>query len=682
MQPPLRSSMHHKYRAIVLNLSACCIALVGFSHAFGQVAPAPKSLPLPRQSLPPQSVTPQSVTPQAASQLQPSLPSQTAAVNPAAAPQVAAPQVAATTVAALESGRQLEQERRWQEAIQVYEKALKQDLRNKDLTERLQISRVHLDVNRRYSDRSFLETVERSTPADALEMYTDVLTKLEAYYVEPIDFYKLALHGTAYLEVALTERDFLATHLRNANAEAVENFRRQIHRAVFGKRIGSIDELKAVSAQVANLAQQNIGLHPTATLYEFVAGSVGMLDPYSALLTPGEYREIMSQIEGNLIGLGVELWAEGQELRIVDVFKGSPAAEAGLQAGHYILEVDGNPVVQIGGKKAADMLRGPEGSKVQLVISAGGDQSVALEIARKRVDIPSVSIAEMRDGNVGYVRITNFQKTTVHEVSVAMFQLSRAGMKSLVVDLRRNPGGLLDSAVELADEFLARGGIVSTRGRNGQENRNYTARAPGTWDIPLVVLIDGDSASASEIFAGAIRDHDRGYVVGQVSYGKGSVQGVFPNDRGIGGLRLTVSKFYSPSGAAISAKGITPHVIIPEETASAPQSLTSLRPPMNRALPNGNARTADGNGTIDGSGSSRLQGQKLVATLAPDGIAPEGLASDAIDANRVGNPTGIALTAQRPGYDSSETGAAPKQPADRTLEKGLELARDLAARGR
>jgi len=651
MQPPLRSSMHQKYRSIVFNLSACCIALVGFSHAFGQVAPAPKSLPVPVPST---------------SQSPSALPSQTV---------VPGQTVAATTVAALDTGRQLEQERRWQEAIQVYEKALKQDLRNKDLTERLQISRVHLDVNRRYSDRSFIETVERSTPADALEMYTDVLTKLEAYYVEPIDFYKLALHGTAYLEVALTEREFLATHLRNANAEGVENFRRQVHRAVFGKRIGSIDELKAVSAQVATLAQQNIGLHPTATLYEFVAGSVGMLDPYSALLTPGEYREIMSQIEGNLIGLGVELWAEGQELRIVDVFKGSPAAEAGLQGGHYILEVDGNPVAQIGGKKAADMLRGPEGSKVQLVISAGGDQSVALEIARKRVEIPSVSVSEMRDGNVGYIRITNFQKTTVHEVSVAMFQLSRAGMKSLVVDLRRNPGGLLDSAVELADEFLARGGIVSTRGRNGQENRNYTARAPGTWDIPLIVLIDGDSASASEIFAGAIRDHDRGYVVGQVSYGKGSVQGVFPNDRGIGGLRLTVSKFYSPSGAAISAKGITPHVLIPDEPANAPQSLTSLRPPMSRALPKGNTKT------IDGNDSSRLQGQKLVTSLTPEGIAPEHPASDAIDADRFGNQTGNSLTAQRPGFDNN-FGAVPKQPADRTLEKGLELARDLATRGR
>jgi carboxyl-terminal processing protease len=159
-----------------------------------------------------------------------------------------------------------------------------------------------------------------------------------------------------------------------------------------------------------------------------------------------------------------------------------------------------------------------------------------------------------------------------------MFQLSRDGMRSLVIDLRRNPGGLLESAVELADEFLSQGRIVSTRGRNGEENRNYAAKPQGTWDLPLVVLIDGDSASASEIFAGAIRDHNRGYVVGQVSFGKGSVQGVFHQERGQGGLRLTVSKFYSPSGTAISARGIVPHVLVPEDSTAAPQNLTSLRP--------------------------------------------------------------------------------------------------------
>jgi carboxyl-terminal processing protease len=535
----------------------------------------------------------------------------------------------------LRVGKALEQQKRWQEAIQHYEKSLKSLPLNKQITERMQISRVHLDVTRRYADRSFIESVERSTPAQALEVYQDVVSKLETYYVDTVDYSKLALYGTAFLEVALTERDFLQKHLSKTPSASTENFRRNVHRLVFGKRVSNSSELKGLVQLVASEAQVQIGLNPTATIFEFISGSVGLLDPYSSILTPGEYREIMSQIEGNLIGLGVELWAEGVELRIVDVFKGSPAAEAGLLPGHYILEVDGQSVVSVGAKRAADMLRGPENSRVKLVISSGGDQSVAIEVVRKRVEIPSVALSQMQDGQVGYIRITNFQKTTVGEVSRAMFDLSSRGMKSLVIDLRRNPGGLLESAVELADYFLLRGGIVSTRGRNTAENRNYTAHAAGTWDVPLVVLIDGDSASASEIFAGAIRDHERGYIVGQISYGKGSVQGVFPSDRGIGGLRLTVSRFYSPSGTAISQRGITPHVVVPEDPPASPSTLVALKPPVESGL----------------SGS---------------------------ESTSSGTETGTNLTAQRPVLQSAADPSPPGKP-DRVLDKGLEIARQIAS---
>lgn len=533
----------------------------------------------------------------------------------------------------LRVGKALEQQRRWQEAIQHYEKALKLLPLNKQITERMQISRVHLDVTRRYADRSFIESVERSTPAQSLEVYQDVVSKLETYYVDSIDYYKLALYGTAFLEVALTERDFIQKHLPNTPAASIENFRRNVHRLVFGKKVGNANDLKNLALLVASEAQEQIGLMPTATIFEFISGSVGLLDPYSSILTPGEYREIMSQIEGNLIGLGVELWAEGNELRIVDVFKGSPAAQAGLLPGHYILEVDGQTIVSIGAKRAADMLRGPENSSVKLVISSGGDQSVAIDVVRRRVEIPSVSSAEMRNGQIGYIRITNFQKTTVNEVSRALFDLSSQGMKSLVIDLRRNPGGLLESAVELADYFIVRGGIVSTRGRNTSENRNYTAHAAGTWDMPLVVLIDAESASASEIFAGAIRDHDRGYIVGQISYGKGSVQGVFPSERGIGGLRLTVSRFYSPSGTAISQRGITPHVMVPEEPDATPTTLVALKPPVEL-------------------------------------IPSEGIAGS--------TETGANLTAQRPVLQPASEPAAAGKP-DRVLEKGLEIAGQIGA---
>lgn len=473
----------------------------------------------------------------------------------------------------LESGRLLEQERRWHEAILHYERTVRKNADFRTAAERLQVCRVHHDVTRRYSDRSFLQAVDTSSVADALKVYSEVIAKLEVYYVDRIDYYKLALHGTAFLEVALTEPDFLGKHVRNSSREAVEEFRKNIHKSVFGRRITTAEELKQTATFVAKQAYDSLGLSSTAVIYEYIAGSIGLLDPYSALLTPGEYQEVMSGIEGNLIGLGIELWAEGTELRIVDVFRGGPAYFAGLSPKQHILKVDGVSVQDIGAKRAADMLRGPEGSSVQLQLRTIDDRMLDVKVERRKVDVPSVSIAEMADPSVGYIRITNFQKTTTNEVSKAMLSLSGQGMRSLIIDLRRNPGGLLDAAVELADLFLDSGTIVSTHGRNGQENHNFTAKRYGTWDIPLVVLIDEDSASASEIFAGAMHDHHRATIVGQTSYGKGSVQGVFHNENGNGGLRLTVSKFYSPNGTPISNNGVRPNVPVEIESTYEPRTL-------------------------------------------------------------------------------------------------------------
>ncbi|MEQ1826857.1 MAG: S41 family peptidase [Pirellula sp.] len=503
--------------------------------------------------------------------------SQSSLVSPVANGQVVTSNNRETSRSPLAEGKRLEQDRRWQEAIIHYEKSVKKDPSLRECSERLQICRVHYDVTRRYADRSFMQKVSTSSATEAFQVMTEVLAKLEVYYVEPIDYYKLALHGTAFLEVALTERDFLSMHLQNADGNAVEHFRKSIHKVVFGRKIQNLDEFKSTVAQVANIANQQIGLMPCAVIYEYIAGSVGLLDPYSALLTPGEYREVMSQIEGNLIGLGIELWAEGTELRIVDVFRGGPAQMAGMSAAQHILQVDGQLVERIGAKRAADLLRGIEGSKVRLVLRTLDDKTIDIEVERRRVEVPSVSVSEMVKPNVGYVKITNFQKTTASEVSRSMWTLSQEGMKSVIIDLRRNPGGLLDSAVELADQFLTRGIIVSTHGRNGHENHQFDAKPPA-WDIPLVVLIDGDSASASEIFAGAIHDHNRGTVVGTTSYGKGSVQGVFHNENGNGGLRLTVSKFFSPKGTPISARGVQPHVQVDEEPVDGGVEVSAFKP--------------------------------------------------------------------------------------------------------
>ena len=183
---------------------------------------------------------------------------------------------------------------------------------------------------------------------------------------------------------------------------------------------------------------------------------------------------------------------------------------------------------------------------------------------REHVEVPSIEDAAIidKDFGVAYLKLTSFQKTTMRDFETALWSLHRQGMRSLIMDLRGNPGGLLTTSVELADKFVEQGTIVSTRGRSAQEDYNYKAHKAGTWRVPLVVLIDENSASASEIFAGAIRDHRRGTIVGVKSYGKGSVQGIFPLNFGGAGIRLTTAKFFSPQGRPISKVGVQPDIVV------------------------------------------------------------------------------------------------------------------------
>ena len=208
------------------------------------------------------------------------------------------------------------------------------------------------------------------------------------------------------------------------------------------------------------------------------------------------------------------------------------------------------------------MLTGPEGSTVRVTVVTAGAPSRVLAIRRASVEVPSLEGVKIidADSGVAYIRIPAFQKTTSRDLETALWDLHRQGMRSLIIDLRGNPGGLLTASVEAADEFIASGSIVSTRGRSDQENFDYRAHRPGTWRVPLVVLVDGDSASASEIFAGAIKDSGRGLIVGSRSYGKGSVQGIFPLTGAGAGARITTAKFFSPSGHPISRVGITPDI--------------------------------------------------------------------------------------------------------------------------
>jgi carboxyl-terminal processing protease len=464
----------------------------------------------------------------------------------------------------LQRGQELEAKRRWGEALAHYEEGLRQFPEENVLEKRFELARLHYDLGRRYADRSFSENVSRMPAEKALDLYLQVLAKVETHYVEHPAWKDLVERGTSDLETALGEPVFLDRNLASRNSAAVDAFRHELRQTLAQRSVGSRMEARDCAVVAANLAQQRLGLAPTVVILEYLCGATNSLDPYSAYLTPDQLSEVYSQIDGSFVGLGIELKAVGGALSIVRVISGSPAEQGGVRIGDQIIAVDGQQASKYTTDQAANLLQGPEGSICNLILGAPGEASRQLSVRRQRVEVPSVDQVRMIDSpqGVGYLRLTCFQKTTRRDLEAALWRLHREGMRSLVMDLRGNPGGLLISSVDIADLFLDQGVIVSTHGRAAQEDTTYTAHHEGTWHVPLTVIIDQESASAAEIFSGAIHEHHRGTIVGVRSFGKGSVQGIFQLDGSSSGLRLTTAKFYSPKGKPYSRVGVEPDVVV------------------------------------------------------------------------------------------------------------------------
>jgi len=469
----------------------------------------------------------------------------------------------------IQDGLALETDRRWGDALNLYQKGLREYPNNARLKQRRAIARIHFDLDRRYSDTSFIRTIQETDANTALNVYAEVLLKIQSYYVDEPDWAELASYGLTSLEVGMMAPEFRKVNLPGVTTEQVRSAILNVRKQLEATTVDSRHDAYLVAATAAQTLKQSLNLSSQGTVYEFVCGAISALDPYSAFMSSNQYSETMSQIEGNFVGLGVELRTHADHLEIVSVIPNGSAAVGGIVAGDKITSVDRQSVGDIGSERAADLMRGVEGSFVKLIVDRNqGPQTLTLE--RRRVEIPSVDQVGIvdRDSGVGYIRLTNFQKTTSRDFDAALWKLHRQGMRSLIVDVRGNPGGLLSASVEVSDRFVGNGVIVSTKGRNPMEDYTHRANVSSTWRVPLVVLVDENSASASEIFAAAIRDHHRGTIVGHRSYGKGSVQGIFPLNVSGGGVRLTTARFYSPTGQAISEVGVNADVLV-HQTAHA-----------------------------------------------------------------------------------------------------------------
>ena len=308
-------------------------------------------------------------------------------------------------------------------------------------------------------------------------------------------------------------------------------------------------------------------------MYGALKGMLATLDPYSQFLDPDSYNELRVETEGEFGGLGIEITIKDDLLTIISPIDDTPAYRAGLKPGDRIVKIDGEITRGITLLEAVKKLRGEPRTPVVLTILREGDNELKdVSVTRDIIKIESVRDAKILEEHVGYIRVSDFREGTSRDLTDALARLKDEGMHGLIVDVRNNPGGLLDVAVTVTELFLRRDEVVvSTKGRLRNQNLEYRARRDGTVNgQPVVVLINEGSASASEIFAGAIQDHKRGILIGEKSHGKGSVQTVFPMKDG-SALRLTTSKWFTPSGRPIHDTGITPDVVVPFEAPPEPK---------------------------------------------------------------------------------------------------------------
>jgi carboxyl-terminal processing protease len=296
-----------------------------------------------------------------------------------------------------------------------------------------------------------------------------------------------------------------------------------------------------------------------------INGLLQSLDPYSAYMTPETFESMQTETSGKFGGLGIEVGMEAGVVKVISPIDNTPASKGGLKAGDYIIKINN---IQVQGKslmEAVDLMRGPVGSSIELTVRRRGlKKALIFNITREVIEVQSVK-SELMNNNIGYIRLTSFNENSSQQIKKKIEKINNnKNIKGYILDLRNNPGGLLTQAIKISDLFLENGEIVSTKSRQVSENRKWFAKKGDITDSkPLIVLINYGSASAAEIVAGALKDHKRAIILGESSYGKGSVQSIIPL-KNRGAIRLTIAKYYLPSGKSISEVGVIPDIEITE----------------------------------------------------------------------------------------------------------------------
>lgn len=454
----------------------------------------------------------------------------------------------------------------WDKACEIYEAILKFERNLPEVRQRYQHCLRRFWQSSRHRDPSFRKEVLSLEYGQAMRLYGIIQRTLLSDSLEKkkVTAARLFRKGLEELHWALTDLAFCQAHMPAVKVDDIQSFKEFLARTWNGLPIDSAREAQRQVREVALAAHTLLGLNATTVIMEFACGACHSLDEYTVYLTPSQLRELCNSLKGETVGVGLMLAQQDNRVVIADIMARSPAAEVipPLLAGDVVVSIDKKAAGQIPVEVAQEMLEGPAGTFVDLTVDSltMGNRQIRL----RRRAIPSVSY---QPGSIGYLKISAFQESTLQELDLALLTLSKCDMKALILDLRGNGGGVFEAAIDTARRFLPSGTIASLQSLDARHNAVYQSRNPDALTLPLVVLVDGDTASAAEVLAGALKENKRARLVGQATYGKGCTQSILklPNGPGgvpTGGLRVTVARFYSPTGLPYSGRGILPHILV------------------------------------------------------------------------------------------------------------------------
>jgi carboxyl-terminal processing protease len=467
----------------------------------------------------------------------------------------------------------------WEHAADKYEEILRLHRNDKDIKKRYNYCLRRYFQVVRLRDPSYRKEVLSLNYSQAKRMYEIVLFNLLNNTLDKnkVTAAKLFRTGADEFEFALTNADFCLEHLEGLKPKHTENFRKLLRDMYKDRAVMTYEQaVEAVHDVVMKATNTFPRVNPTTVVMEFVCGACYALDEYTVYLTPRQLRELCDTLKGRYVGVGIRLKLDDNKLLIADILADSPAAEVMpvLAREDQIVSIDTKSTVGMPLEVAMGMLEGDEGTTVQLGVASPGQGLRIVELRRRPLFVPSVT-SGLLENDIGYIKIHCFQETTLQEFETRLLELSKTTAKTLILDLRGNPGGLLDVAIEIARRFLPNGSIVVSQvHHNPKETQTIRSQNQNPLPMPLVVLVDADTASAAEVLAGALKENKRARVVGQTTYGKGCSQGLLklPSAEallsqhssspgvGTGAIRITIARFFSPTGQSYGGRGVEPDV--------------------------------------------------------------------------------------------------------------------------